>query len=76
MEQGNDGRDDELQRLFSRFDIDGSGSVDEAEFRRILEALGEDPSDEVLSLEFAVIDADLDGVVSFDEFADWWRDYR
>jgi calmodulin len=68
--------DEELRLLFARFDVDGSGTVDESEFRRILEALGEDPSNEVLSLEFAVIDSDSDGVVEFDEFANWWRDYK
>lgn len=76
MSEETDTRDDELHRLFSRFDVDGSGTVDVSEFRKILEVLGENPSDEVLSLEFAVIDSDFDGVVSFDEFADWWRDYK
>ena len=66
----------ELQRLFERFDVDQNGRVDEREFRKILEALGESPSDEVLSLEFALIDKNSDGLVDYREFAEWWLDYK
>jgi len=29
---------------------------------------------EVRALEFAAIDRDADGLVGFEEFADWWLD--
>jgi len=67
---------DALFHLFSRFDTNGDGLVDEDEFREILRSLGGTSSDEVLSLEFAAIDTDTDGVVGFQEFMDWWLDYR
>ena len=67
---------DAIFRLFVRFDKNGDGLVDENEFRKILQTLGEDSSDEVLSLEFAAIDTNTDGVVGFQEFMDWWLDYQ
>ncbi len=71
----NDGRDF-LLRVFTRFDSDGNGLVDEAEFCQILRSLGDEPTAEVLSLEFALIDANGDGRVEFEEFAAWWLDYN
>lgn len=69
-------QDNDIRRLFARFDQDGNGLIDETEFRGILKALGEDSSDEVLSLEFALFDGDSDGLVDFVEFSKWWLDYR
>lgn len=65
-----------LLRTFERFDTNGDGFVDEEEFRAILRSLGEDPSKEVLSLEFAAMDTNADGMVEFQEFKGWWLDYR
>ncbi len=64
----------ELLRLFNRFDVDGSGFIEEREFGLILDSLGYDDSAEVRSLEFAAIDEDEDGRVRFGEFANWWLD--
>lgn len=66
--------EEELLELFSRFDQTGDGEVDIEEFRTILASLGETPTDEVLSLDFAVIDKDEDGKVGFEEFKAWWLD--
>lgn len=68
--------DDELKELFSRFDRDSNDLVDVGEFRKILQSLGHDSIPEILDLEFASIDSDGDGGVTFEEFAAWWRDYR
>lgn len=61
-----------LLELFERFDANGDGLVDKTEFRRILHVLGDEPSDEVLSLEFTTIDSNGDGMVDFEEFRQWW----
>jgi calcium-binding protein CML len=66
----------ELIRLFNRFDSNGNGYIEEAEFHKILDSLGYDENKEVRSLEFAAIDDDEDGKVRFQEFSDWWMDNR
>ncbi len=73
---GNSGTEqrDALFRLFERLDINKDGQLDEAEFGEILERLGWDSPAEVRSLEFAAMDGDSDGLVGFEEFADWWLD--
>jgi Ca2+-binding EF-hand superfamily protein len=68
--------ENELLRLFTRFDADGDDLIDEQEFRGILQMLGDDPSNEVLSLNFAAIDSDSDGMVNFPELMRWWLDYK
>ncbi len=65
---------DTLYRLFTRFDRNGDGLIDEDEFRKILQTLGWSSPDAVLDLEFAMIDVNSDGMVEFDEFAAWWLD--
>lgn len=66
----------ELRSLFTRFDLDKDGLLNEKEVQQLLLALGEDVSPEVLSLQFMAIDIDGDGAVQFQEFADWWLDYQ
>jgi Ca2+-binding EF-hand superfamily protein len=68
--------ENELLRLFTRFDTDRDGLIDEQEFRGILQTLGEDPSNEVLSLNFAAIDSNSDGMVNIRELTRWWLDYK
>lgn len=65
---------DKLLRLFERFDVNRDGLIDEHEFSNILDRLGWTSPEEVRSLEFAAIDSDSDGLVEFQEFADWWLD--
>lgn len=66
----------ELVRLFTRFDTDRSGLIEETEFGKILDSLGYDNGTDVRKLEFAAIDGDDDGKVTFREFANWWLDNR
>ncbi len=68
--------DTELLHIFRRFDSNSDGRIEEAEFRKILNELGDNSADEVLSLEFALIDDNQDGLVDLKEFVDWWRDYQ
>ena len=67
---------DDLRELFDRFDTDASNRFNMVEFRKMLESLGHESIPEVLELEFASIDEDDDGSVTFDEFVAWWRDYQ
>lgn len=68
--------ENELRRLFTRFDSDRDGLIDQQEFREILQILGDDPSNEVFSLNFAAIDSNSDGMVNFRELVRWWLDYK
>lgn len=68
--------DDELKELFRQFDTDSNELLDADEFRKMLQSLGHESVPEVLDLEFASIDTDGDGGVTFEEFANWWRDYQ
>ena len=67
--------DAELSRLFARFDINKDDHIDENEFGLLLKALGENLPEENVSLHFAAIDANNDGIVDFQEFVDWWLDH-
>ncbi|MFK8028729.1 MAG: EF-hand domain-containing protein [Gammaproteobacteria bacterium] len=67
--------DAELQRLFTRFDVNKDGHIDEIEFGLLLQALDHEISSASISLQFAVIDANEDGVVDYQEFVDWWLDH-
>jgi calmodulin len=66
----------ELLALFRRFDANDDGRIDESEFRKLLIETGNESSEEVFSLQFALIDENYDGLVDFEEFVGWWNDYR
>jgi len=74
MGQEENGPNVELFVLFKRFDTNNDGLIDETEFGQILERLGWDSPPELRSLEFAAIDSDGDGLLEFQDFADWWLD--
>lgn len=65
-----------LLELFDQFDANDDGLIDRQEFMRILRVLGDEPSEDILSLEFAAIDVNGDGMVDFEEFRRWWLDYK
>lgn len=62
----------ETFEIFKSFDRDGSGSIDRAELARLLEALGQQLSEEELEIALSVIDANGSGRVSWSEFEAWW----
>jgi len=74
MKKSGAGQDDKLLRLFESMDTNKDGMLNENEFSQILELLGWDSPAELRSLEFAAVDVNADGLVEFEEFADWWLD--
>lgn len=63
---------DETFEIFKSFDRDGSGSIDRAEFARLLEALGQAISEEELEIALDVVDSNGSGRISWPEFSAWW----
>jgi hypothetical protein len=63
---------EETFEIFKAYDRDGSGSIDRGEFSRLLEALGQAPSEDELAVALDVVDANHSGKISWDEFKAWW----
>ncbi|MEW6430497.1 MAG: EF-hand domain-containing protein, partial [Myxococcota bacterium] len=66
------GERDEVFEIFRTYDRDASGSIDRAEFARLLEALGMEVGEEELAIALDVVDANHSGRISWDEFKAWW----
>jgi Ca2+-binding EF-hand superfamily protein len=62
-----------LQTEFARFDRDGNGLIDRAEFGSLVESLGAALSVSEADRAFADIDGNGNGRIEFEEFARWWR---
>lgn len=60
--------DDEIRDAFFTFDMNGNGYVGVAEIRFVMDALGEDVTDEEIDEMIRMLDVDGDGQVSFKEF--------
>jgi Ca2+-binding EF-hand superfamily protein len=63
---------DPLKDRFDGVDGDGNGAIDEAEFGRLLDALGAGYSDAQVHAAFTDIDTDSSGVIELEEFRTWW----
>ena len=57
----------EYSRAFNKADKDGSGTLDYKEFHRILTRTGVTVNEKLVKKAFAALDADKDGVISFQE---------
>nr|WP_216612621.1 EF-hand domain-containing protein [Myxococcus xanthus] len=64
---------DEVLDIFQRYDRDRTGTIDRAEFARLLEALGQNISDEELEIAVDIVDTDRTGKISWNEFKAWWN---
>ncbi|OQS06921.1 fimbrin [Thraustotheca clavata] len=58
----------ELKRAFKQFDLDQNGSIDTNELSRVLLAVGEVPTDELVADLIASVDTDKSGTIEFQEF--------
>jgi Ca2+-binding EF-hand superfamily protein len=63
---------DPLKDRFEGVDDDGNGAIDEAEFGRLLDALGAGYSDAQVHAAFTGIDRDSSGTIDLEEFRKWW----
>lgn len=62
----------ELREIFGHYDRDDDGMIELPEFARICEASGMAMDEEELATGYAIVDADGDGKISWDEFKTWW----
>ena len=60
--------DDQIKEAFFTFDMNGNGYIGVAEIRFVLDALGEDVTDEEIDEMIRMLDVDGDGQVNFKEF--------
>eukprot|EP01039_Chlorochromonas_danica_P007761 gene7761-8572_t len=62
-----------IEAAFAKYDVNRSGDIDSQELVAVLKDLGVAITEERLSHAFEVLDINHDGVISFEEFARWWK---
>ena len=63
---------DPLRDRFEGVDGDSNGVIEEAEFGRLLDALGVGYTDAQIHAAFTDIDRDANGKIELEEFRAWW----
>jgi hypothetical protein len=64
---------DGVRKVFTEFDSDGDGGIDQSEMKALLLALGATiTSDDEVTTAFDKIDGDGDGMIDADEFIKWF----
>ena len=63
---------DPLRDRFEGVDRDSNGVIEEAEFGRLLDALGVGYTDAQIHAAFTDIDRDANGKIELEEFSAWW----
>jgi len=64
---------DQARQAFDYVDSNGSGRIELAELDGILKVLGMNTDSDRVNQAMLVLDKDLSGDVSFEEFWDWWQ---
>eukprot|EP00744_Colponema_vietnamica_P001450 GILI01002402.1.p1 GENE.GILI01002402.1~~GILI01002402.1.p1 ORF type:complete len:149 (+),score=45.92 GILI01002402.1:143-589(+) len=59
---------EKCKQAFEAFDKDGSGTIDCFELRVVLEAMGQNPTDEEIFQMMSEVDDDMSGQIDFAEF--------
>ncbi|HZI16765.1 MAG TPA: EF-hand domain-containing protein [Myxococcus sp.] len=62
----------ELLDIFQRYDRNRTGSIERREFARLLEALGQNITDEELEIAIDMVDTERTGKISWQAFKSWW----
>ena len=56
------------EALFTKYDLDGNGSIDHSEFKAALESItGQQAPDAILSAIFSAVDTNTDGTLNLEE---------
>ncbi|MBU8894504.1 EF-hand domain-containing protein [Corallococcus sp. M34] len=62
----------ELLDIFQRYDRQRTGHIEHSGFARLLEALGQNITDDELMIALDVVDPDRTGTISWMQFKTWW----
>ena len=63
---------DRFRKVFDKYDENGNGNIDWDEFCRFIDEMVGGMSIEDKSLAFHLVDTNHTGMISFEEFIDWW----
>jgi hypothetical protein len=62
----------ELLDIFQKYDRNRTGFLERPGFARLLEALGQNITDEELEMAFDMVDSERTGKISWKQFKNWW----
>ncbi len=62
----------ELLDIFQKYDRNRTGYIEAPGFARLLEALGQNITDDELMIAFDIIDTERSGKISWKQFKNWW----
>jgi Ca2+-binding EF-hand superfamily protein len=62
----------ELLDIFQKYDRNRTGYIEAPGFARLLEALGQNITDDELTIAFDIIDTERTGKISWKQFKNWW----
>ena len=62
----------DVRESFDKFDKNGNGKIDLAEFRLLMTDLGDSSDRAAVEVMFDEVDDDETGMIEFEEFEAWW----